>query len=149
MKPIYVLLFFMLAAGLMLSGCNTPFDQTVAVIKNDGSTHFDGAYQVSAGSTDSEYCPSWTGFGLLAHCYLYSESYLPNSGTIDNSLNVPIHSYTVGRLQLHGERVLRSWGLDWSDDKGNSVNPSDFQEGIFYTFKKNSDKIHGFDLVQK
>lgn len=140
-----VLLFGMLLVGLTMMSCMTPYSALVESVSK--SSHFMGAEKVDDDSTTARWCPGWTDLGVFAKCYFYSESYRNPVGSIDDPLEVPIHRWTVGQLQLHGAVVYKSWGLDWFDSDGNSVDPKDFVEGEFYTYHKIPNMSSGFQLI--
>jgi hypothetical protein len=108
--------------------------QVVAPVQNGKS---------SAGAIDE--CFDWS--GISGKCDTDVQSVYP--GTIQNPATVPISTWTAGQIQLNDAKVSLSWGLNWTDQKGNPVDPKNLIEGVFYTFKVNSDQIHGFDLVHK
>jgi len=140
MKRILVVILLFL-----ITSCKTPY----GVLKEsfNANSHFVGAQPVEGNPTGAHPCPEWTGLGFFKKCYLLSETYRSPAGTINDPLVVPISKFVIGRLQLHGAYVARSWGLNWFDSEGNPVIPQDFNEGDFYTFKKVPNLSAGFELV--
>jgi len=90
-------------------------------------------------------CYNWTGLNDQ-QCSTDAQSVY--AGSTDNPATVSIKTWLVGRIQLNNTIISRSWGLTWSDKDGNTVDPKDMQEGIFYTYHKARDPA-GFDLVEK
>jgi hypothetical protein len=149
MKKIFA--FTALLFTFILAACSaTPYDKAAAQLQGStASTHYQGVQLSDSKHSDTDDCPAWAGYDIFARCYTYAESYLQSQlGTVDNPLNIPIDKYELGRIQLHGAKVSKSQGLDWFDSNGKPVNTADFEEGVFYTYKKVSSPA-SFDLVKK